>query len=651
MKVANSPLFIEDVPENNNEIRRGSTAKRRLVVKNLGDKRAEIDIWIAAADNKSDPLLRWCTFSEKNPLSIDAKDSKEVTLNFQIPQQATLDLYNYEILVEAAAQYPGKIFRRPQQLRVLSSDQDAEFVNEPAFSIQPVTSSANPLPLQAGAQLQVKVRVENRSRRVDRFYLNCPELTKEWYTVRYPESSLDIPGLVKETDGLELNPGSTGEITLILHPPQYTPSRNYFPTIRLTSNNTEDLVLQDVVYLQILPDDRLNVEMRPLSRKIPPPAVFDLELSNQGNIKREITIRAKDEEGLFTYILQPSVVQISAGEKQKVALTVKPKQPWRRPWWGKGLTSTFNIELEDALLPNTSKPLALPNNLPQGTLVWQSRPWWLLWLLILLGLAAMGGVGFAIWLKFFNSQVPEVIKFEATQDREGKGDDISLHWEISKPSQVKKVTIIRQEGNVETDRKNFLFPDELKNRNGNCESSLPGMNSGDIQDVLKCTVLSQTPQKAGKYTFKIEVYSQQNQQQPASSQITDTITIKPIKPLPLPQITEFSSTQPAYKEVSATPSLGTNKAGEKTEKSVVIDTVDSTPPSQPQSSSPGGTSRQTAPTNNSAPTTPPRPSTANISAPTTSPKPLTANNSAPTTPPRPLNSSKLLPIELPPKPN
>ncbi len=567
MKVANSPLFLEDfhLSEKSNKIRRGTFAQRSLILKNIGDRRAEVDIWIAATDRKSEPLLRWCTFSEKNPLSIEAKESKEVTLNFQIPQQATPDLYHYEILVEAAVQYPGKIFRRPQQLQVLPSDRDAELSNEPEYSIQPITNSTNPLPQKAGEKLEVKVKVENRSKRVDSFYLNCPELQPEWYTVRYPESDLDIPGLVEETDGLELNPGSAGEITLILHPPRYTPAGNHFPTINLISSNREDLVHLDVVYLQILPDDRLNVEMHPLSRKVPQEAgEFELELTNQGNIRREITIRAKDEEELFAYRLQPSTVQLSPGEKQKIALKVKPRKCWRRHWRGKGLRFPFDIELENTIPEEQLSP-ALPENLPQGTVVWQSRPWWQL-LLILLALGTtIGGVGLAIWLKYFS--IPKVIEFEPIpkECQEGKDKDICLEWQISHPHQVKKVTLIQLQGNRETDRKN-LFPEKSSNKfkleNRTCESidtESPSEGKEDKQGVnsllsgifspliVKCQATIPNNQKAGNYTFKIEVFAQQNPEQPSSSQITDTITIKSRI---LPKISDFSATYPAYEEIN-----------------------------------------------------------------------------------------------------
>ncbi|MBD2296374.1 hypothetical protein H6G06_23535 [Anabaena sphaerica FACHB-251] len=593
MTVVNNPLFIEEIPGNGNDIRRGSTIKRTIIIKNIGDIKADVDIWIAATDNKSDSLLRWCTFSEKNPLSINAKESKQITFNFQIPQEAIPDIYNYEILVEAASQYPGKIFRRPQQLRILPSNQDAEFGNEPAYSIQPITASANPLPLQAGEKLELKIKVENRSKRVDRYYLNCSELVKQWYTVSYPESSLNLPGLVKETDGLELNPGNAGEITLILHPPQYTPAGNYFPTINLVSSNTEDLVLLDVVYLQILPDDRLSLELLPLERKVPLEAgEFEIEIINHGNIRREISIFVNELEEIFSYQLEPSQVQLAPGELQTVFLKAKPKKWWRRNFWKKDLTFNFDIELENTPTQTGEIPdLAIPKQLPQGTLVWEPRPAWLLWLIFLFCLGLIASIGIFFLLKYLNSQKPspEVLKVETTLNeyQEYKEKDIPVDLYIKHPEQVSKFAIIRLQSNVEIDRKNVLlesdkFPKQLnkpfKIENGTCKLSNHQDSTGNKQksnnsltsgtglklpfiqenstspskspsniNILKCQLKIPNNQKAGTYTFKVEVFPKQNLQQIASTQITDSFIIKPTI---LPIITELSSTVSAYQEVN-----------------------------------------------------------------------------------------------------
>jgi len=578
MQVANSPLFIEDLSINNNEIKRGSTIRRRVIVKNLGDKRAEVDIWIEATNQKSEPLLRWYDFSEKPPLKLDPKQSIEVALYIEVPSQAAPDLYNYEILVEARAQYPDKLIRRPQQLRVLPSEQDADWGTDPGFTLQPVTNSANPYPLHAGEQLEVKVQVENRSKRVDRFYLTCPELNNDWFTVRYPESSLEIAGLVKEMDGLELNPNGTGEIVLLLHPPQYTPTGNYFPTIRLLSSNKEELVLLDVVYLQILPDDALNVQLHPVLRQVPDElGEFEVELTNQGNIRREIAILASDREKLFTYTPEPPLVPILPGDTQHVTLKVKSQKWWRRPFWGKGLEFKFDIELTNTivetarvlpLLPEHAAPPALPKDLPQGTLVWKPRPWWLLWLLMLLALGTVGAIAFIIWWQFFKPPAsPKIIKFDTTKKvyEESKGESISLNWYISNLSELKQVTVIRRERNQETERNSYDFsqgiPNELKRKISNQKNNFcKPITERNIKGV-SCTGIITNTRKSGDYTFQLQVvpkpsqklFSKSIQNKFSDSQETDTVKINPVisQPLPpLPKIIDLSSTKAIYEEVS-----------------------------------------------------------------------------------------------------
>ena len=590
MKVANSPLFLEEIPGNSNEVRRGSTVKSTVVVKNIGNTKVDVDIWIAATDNKSDPILRWCSFSANNPLSINPKDSHQVTLSFEIPLAAIPDVYNYEILIEAAAQYPDKISRRPQQLRVLPSDRDSEFGNEPIYTVQPISNSANPLSIKAGEKLEVKVKVENRSRRVDRFYLHS-ELTKDWYKIRYPESSLDIPGLVKETDGLELNPGNSGEITLVIQPPKYTPSGNYYPTINLVSSNTEELVLLDVVYLKLLPDDSLNVDLNPLEQKIPLEAGhFKLELTNEGNIKREISISARDREGIFTYKLEPDVVKLFPGEKNQIALKAQPRKWWRRHFYSKDLIFPFDIELKNIAPEVVGTPPALPKKLPQGTIVWQPRPRWIIWGMIFLGLLTAAGIGYYFLQKYLenNRPTPEVTKFELAKKEyeDGKDANISLTWQINNPQEVVKVTLIRLRGNVETDRKNYIAENAANNSDlnkickiqsqqqsaSNKEKSKDSFTlsdpnqktnqnflqsiisyfssffqSNENQDFFKCQATFPNNQQPGDYTFKVEVFSRKNSGQSASSQITDSITIKPQI---LSKIIELASTFPFYEEIN-----------------------------------------------------------------------------------------------------
>lgn len=578
MQTVNKPLLIEVLGDNNGQ-KRGETLKQRVVVNNKGTQPAEIDLWIAATDDKSEVVLRWCTFNKPNPLKLDANSQEAVELTFEIPLEATIDLYNYEILVDAQSQYPGKIDRRPQQLRILPSEQDAELDQEPAFSLQPTTSSIQPFPLLPGETLDVNIKIENRSKRVDRFYVTCPEFDQSWISIRYPESTLETTGLGRETDGLELNPGKSGEIALSIHPPQYTPAGNYFPTVRLTSSIKDKLVLLDVVYLQLMPDERIAVQLNPSVRRVPAePGIFTIDLTNSGNLDCKLIVRASDPEQVFAYTLEPFIAKLTPGTTQAIGLRATPKKWWHRPWRGKGVEIPLTIELDnlqDQLRPEWVN-LALPQEMPSGTILWQPHPWWRLWLLILLALGTVGAIAFAIWFKWFYKPplpsalpLPEILKVENIADpkapqqekkqyQEGFGDAIRLDWKISHLERIEKVVVIRLENNVETDRKTFPFygkvQDPLKRQDPLTQKDKPNNfceNDGTQSQVVSCNGIITSAQKAGNYVFELQVFavkdpnSKRDFNQPVATLKTDTIAIKSALP---PKIVEFSATKPTYQE-------------------------------------------------------------------------------------------------------
>ncbi|MCY7322606.1 MAG: hypothetical protein LH660_12610 [Phormidesmis sp. CAN_BIN36] len=327
MQVSNSPLIIEDrVAVTQTKVKRGAIRERVLTIKYIGDRdEASVNFWLEPNDSKSEVLLNCYTFKPLPLVKVKRGDTVTVALSFEIPQQALPDVYNYSVVFESA-QHPGTTVRRSQQLQVIPSDEDSSLEMEPGFTVEPVTTSTQPYLLSAEATLAIKVKVENRSKLVDRFYLTCPELDKSWFTVQYPESAIEGLGVVKETDGLPLYSKSQGEITLLLHPPRYTLAGSYFPTLQLTSRNNEDLILLDVVYLQVLTDDRLQSDLTPLFRQVPQePSQFEVQLTNLGNIKRKIIVRAGDRNQLFVYTPDPFIVELSPGSVAKIDLNVKPR--------------------------------------------------------------------------------------------------------------------------------------------------------------------------------------------------------------------------------------------------------------------------------------------------------------------------------------
>lgn len=485
MQTVSSFLLLDDFSEDGNEVMRGSSIQRQLRIQNLGEQRIELNLWVNPTDQESEPLWRWCALSESN-LTLEPGKSRSITLTFEVPQQAKPSLYNYEILAEASAQYPGKTLRRPQQLRVLSSELDAELDNTPSFILQPVTSSIQPYLLAANRSLDLTIQVENRSKLVDRFYLRCPDLPESWHTIRYPEDQPSSSGRVMETNGLELNPGKTGEIKLSLHPPQYTPAAHYQPTVRLISSNARTLMLLDIVYLQLLPDERLQIELQPLTRRIPAePGMFEVKLFNLGNTPRHLTLAARDLEQLFTYSPEPAEVVMQPGEPGHISLWAKRHKWWRRPFWGKGLSFNFYLDLQNVQLPalepseaalDSLPQLPAPEELPQGTVIWQPRAWWELLLLALLGLGLLGAIGFAIWrILFWHPQpippppsanvsqlgvagnLSSQGRFTPIPYQEGVNTPLRLDWTIRNFKDVNKITLIQLDGDREVYRKSYFF--------------------------------------------------------------------------------------------------------------------------------------------------------------------------------------------------
>ena len=459
-------------------------------------------------------------------------------------------------------------------MRVLRSDITAQWKAKPEFCLEPSSNSSEPLLLKAGERREIKVKVENKSRRVDTFYLTCPDLDEKWFTVSYPESPFIRPGLVRETDGLDLNPRQSGECTLILHPPKYTPAGNYFPTVQFVSQNSESLVLLDVVYLKILPNPSLSVDMNPQSIKISGKSkYFHLQVSNEGNFDREVKFTVQERDDIFNYTFEPASTKLFPGQKpEKFILKVKPKlwKWWLRCFKARQQEINFNLDLEyDKFLVPES--LEIPNTsqqLPQGTLIWVSRPWKLFWFFIALALLSLGGVGFLLWnkyLKYHLPPFPDVTNLSTTNNSNSyqKGEAVFLNWDINHFDKVKKVVFVTLHNNIEIEREKHIITHKnsfLKiiqktiNEENNelIKSGLKNSNLAPTEtkcdfltnnaNVLTCETLSNFFDKSGKYVFKVEVFTSENSTKPADVE-QKTITVYPH---PIPRISSLVTDKPNY---------------------------------------------------------------------------------------------------------
>jgi hypothetical protein len=126
---------------------------------------------------------------------------------------------------------------------------------------------------------------------------------------------------------------------------------------------------------------------------------------------------------------------------------------------------------------------------------------------------------------------------------------VFLNWRLSYPSQIKELRIIQQ-GSDGSAIQNTLPLNQCRIQPLSPLITQPNSpvktGSANNLDMVICENIRVIPTTAGNYTYKLEVFSMQNPNQPSDTQETDSITVNP---LPVPNITEILSTKPFY-EVS-----------------------------------------------------------------------------------------------------
>lgn len=529
MQIQSSPLRVIIDPSGIQFGMPGDTLEFYVVVTNQSEQGAVIDLFF---DEASQTLHQWCR-SPRESLALGPQQSSEVTFEFDIPVDALPGTYDYTLVVDAPEHFPEDTpIQYPRQLKVMLKEQTVVRVNDPTFSLKPATNPDTPAILKPGEPLQVEVTVDNRSNRVDRFRLTCPDLEEDWFKIRYSLTGVEGPGLLVGPGGLELNPGSQGKIWLQFQPPIDTLAGNYTPTLRLYSANSPDLVLLDLVYIEIPTKYHLDVELNTIQGKVSRSSgKYEIKLLNRGNTPRELAvgIESRDEEKLYTYQCDPSQVRVLPNRSFKVNLTVHPiHRWWRRPLIGEGIELNFIVELQDL------EELPLPEKLPKGTLVWKARPWWQFLLLALVALGFLGGLAFVVWLLFFKPHPPtEIVDFTSDSASYTEGDEVRLDWQIRNFDQLSKLEL-KSEGPVAKAPDNFDFrngiPDKLKNL---CQQQ---------EQMLSCNNFPTGDKKAGDYTFTLGAFSRGRDTEPS---VLQNLKVK-IDEKPVAKVVSFRLDQDQY---------------------------------------------------------------------------------------------------------
>jgi hypothetical protein len=521
----------------------GDTIELYVVVINQGDQSAVIDLYFVF-DEVFQNLTGWSISPRESLALAPGQNSDEVKFEFQITANALPGTYDYTLVVDSPLHYPQDTpITFPNQIKVLLKEQTAIRVNDPTFSLRPNTNPNKPLIFNPSESLQVEVIVDNRSYLVDRFRLSCPDLDDDWFTINYPATGFEGPGLVSDMTALELNPVTQGQILLKIHPPGDTLAGSYSPTIRLYSENSPDLVLLDLVYIQIPTNYHLDIELNTIlgqvSRSL---GKYELSLANRGNIVRELilSLKSRDEEELYTYKFDPTEVRLLPNRSAVANLTVKPRPWWRQPWFGAGLVVNFQLDIKD------QQNLLLPNTFPQGTLVWKSRPWWQFLLLILAILGLLGGIGFIIW-RILNPDPLRLENFSANDSQITEGDEVALKWDIHNYQQLQKL-VLTAKGSQSIQPITYDFSNGIPETLGKASANeIPPCQVQEKQELI-CSNVKTGVKTKGNYTFElqafyrngIQIFSRNNQVAPPQT------TQVEIAEKPIASVIDFQLDKPQY---------------------------------------------------------------------------------------------------------
>ena len=248
--------------------------------------------------------------------------------------------------------------------------QEVVKVHDPTFRILPRTKPEAPQPLQPGEPFQLVLTIYNRSDRVDLFHVTLPDLDQKWFNIYYPEG-IGEAGIITASDSLQLNPGDSGKITVVIKPLGDAWAGVYTPTIKVHSANKPELVLLDVVYIEVQPIYLINCELVTVSNRIrKEPALFDLQLHNQSNVVREFSFEAtcSEEPDLCTFRFAPQEIKMLPKARARVSLEVTPTRKCGSRFFADRFVS-FSVAIGD------KQQLPLPVNRYPGNFIVKPRPW------------------------------------------------------------------------------------------------------------------------------------------------------------------------------------------------------------------------------------------------------------------------------------
>jgi hypothetical protein len=346
----------------------------------------EIDIY----DGGSSKQVRsWCT-NPKQQLALHLDRSSQVVFKFQIPPDTLPDIYSYTLVIDAPDGYPEATpIDYSVKLQILPFIKPADAgVGQPLLVLQPETRPEAPIPIPIDESVMLQAIVNNRSNRVDQFWLSCTSEHQAWFYVLEKLDSLFAVNLPIAHTDLNLNPGAIGAVRLQLVPPFTAIAGKYTLPIYAHSDNDRSLILQTDLYIELPPVYLLTAELITVLGQVSvQTGRFEIRIHNQGNTPRRIKFYCRNTETAWVWTSQfrqnqvplGAIVEVPSrglpGSLQTIELQMTPpksvqvsNRKWhllKRQWVTVWQPLNFAVEIEDI------DPLPIAVSSIQGVLMWQ----------------------------------------------------------------------------------------------------------------------------------------------------------------------------------------------------------------------------------------------------------------------------------------
>ncbi|MEA3407494.1 MAG: protein kinase [Chloroflexota bacterium] len=251
---------------------------------------------------------------------------------------------------------------------------------EPSFPAAPTSRPEQPVQvalepaevaLAPGDSEAVAVHVLNRQKQVDHFTARVSGIPAEW--VSYPDSAL------------QLAPGDTGRLQLMLHPPRTPSSRAGVHTysVRVTSRADPNQGGEASGTMEITPFHALGLDLQP--SRFSNTGEGKIAVVNGGNTPEDVQFETSDPSGELDMRAGAQHIRLQPGQNQTLPLSIGLKG--KRPFIGTAQTRPFNLMARSASGEATAV---------QGSVnITPFLPAWLVPLMTILILALCAGSAYA----------------------------------------------------------------------------------------------------------------------------------------------------------------------------------------------------------------------------------------------------------------